>query len=122
MTLTSNTIHRAITGFPECIECGMKYFHAPFCQHGRGLSPSELARRLKDRVAKLQPDNIMFCHCGTVATGTAWVSDHRRVVILEARPVCGVHAEFDDSRPHGVVMNVVTNSTSEVQTCLHFTY
>lgn len=113
--LTSDSIRRAVTEFPNCIECGNQYFHKPFCQRGAGLSPNELVRRLKERVAMLLPDTVLRCHCGELAIGTAWVADHKMTVVIEARPVCDAHTEFDDDRPHGVMMEIVTKDTTEIQ-------
>jgi hypothetical protein len=106
-----------------CIECGAKYFHAPMCQKGFGLSGEELVQRLQTRAAEIQkrktlPSSQCF-RCGETATGTAWLAYHGYAAILEAKPACeACSLDGNDGRPSGFLPNVVTKNTSVIHRVL----
>lgn len=105
-----------------CIVCGAKYFHTPVCRHGIGLPADELVRRIQERFVKLQPVTVHQCgFCGGTPTGTLWVTYHRSLGVVTARPACDACQSSytdPDGRDFGFIPGITTKSLLEVENIL----
>lgn len=88
--------------FPECIECGGKYFHKQSCQRGMGIPWEETNRRLNKRLKELEKKfghdgcGIQCRQCENHAEGMMQVLFHHTAFVAEEWPVCMDHAFYED--------------------------